>query len=423
MFLFRFVRMVPVLCMVAGSAWAVGDSAEEVARAWLRAQGLHENWNSSISTMATIGGSSFTIPRNCANSDFLRLREGAFSSAFRTMLREQIASVRMRMVGEQSVNRGTRTYSGERRFEVLRSLLRDWNELEKAPFVWRRKCVYDANGEEVAFSSIRNVENMTVLQTRFSGSVACLHAIRFFESLDREKRICEVAVVGLASPARQIEYASAFEQAVPMTRDRESTSLDGWLKASRIETLVGARSLVDQDGHLWALGFAPMIGGDECGARTMARFWASFAFGAQIDVEQCSLRGDGPEDDFYAMREVYDSRASVAGTSYPDGMVEYRRLNGMRHPCCTEDFDVIVCILKDGTAKFRERQFERDLEKQIGRDFSAGREKSLAVARKVVEKKLKTLSGPAAELKRKALLDFLEQLEHEARLNGNQERR
>ena len=163
MFLFRFVRMVPVLCMVAGSAWAVGDSAEEVARAWLRAQGLHENWNSSISTMATIGGSSFTIPRNCANSDFLRLREGAFSSAFRTMLREQIASVRMRMVGEQSVNRGTRTYSGERRFEVLRSLLRDWNELEKAPFVWRRKCVYDANGEEVAFSSIRNVENMTVL--------------------------------------------------------------------------------------------------------------------------------------------------------------------------------------------------------------------------------------------------------------------
>ena len=387
-------------------------AAQEQAEVWLKEHRMHVGWDTRKGQCATIGVSIFDCPRGLSDREFHYRRDRAYFSAYAKMAQEQLGLLRQHKIGEENVRSGV--LGGVDGIASLSNLfgdiMRPW-ESGVSRFVWRTKSLSDDDGNDCPPDG-RTLVVKSENSSRLDGAVQGLDRLRYFESWDRKGSIYEVAVAGIQIPSRSLQVMQDFVKGVSQESARGDMSIDEWLSAQDGATLVGVRSYCDKYGHAWVVGFAPVLGNDMQTARQRARFWAAFAFGSKVQVERRLVQG-GDLASFYGERLSLDAAESVVGESYPEDMVQYRRLQGRCVIAGRAPLDVVACILRSGTGEFRKTAFKGKVEKQVRDDFVAGRKKSLLGLREAIKRRMSLLTGPEDNHRRQALTEALEKLDRE----------
>ncbi len=401
-----------VVAAMAGDEGERRHDAQTQAEDWLEKQRLSVGWDWRKGRCATIGTSCFDCPGRLSDKEFFEKRDKAFFSAYAKMVQEQLGLLRKIKKSEENIQSGGlgRITSSTTIARVFGDIMRPW-ESDGPRFVWRIKSLSDDNGNDCEIDNrtlVVKSENRSALE----GAVQGLESLQYFESWDRKGAIYEVAVVGIQTPARSLQNMQAFVKGGLPERQRGNMSFDEWLASRDAMSLVGARSIRDKDGQVWVVGAAPVFSHDISEAKRRARFWAAFALGTNIKSERLIVQCTDFTS-FYGDRLSLDASESVCGESYPEGMIQYRRLPGRCVADGRKPADVVACILRSGTRDFQAVKFQKNVQRQVVDDFVAGRKKSLHGLREAIMRRMDELTGPENAHRRKGLAEALEKLDRE----------
>ena len=395
-----------------GASFVRHESVQRQAEIWLNGHGVHVGWDQQRGQCATIGVSSFDCPKELSDKEFYALREKTFFLAYVKMIEEQLGALRQHKIGEENVRSGMLdgTEAATPLSSIFKDIMRPW-ESEIFFFFWRTKSLSDDDGNDCPLNE-RLITVKSENASRLDGSVQGLGRLRYFESRDKKDALYEVAMAGIQVPSQSLKTMQDFVKGALEGEKMGNASFDDWLSSQGAATLAGVQSWRDKDGNVWVVGFAPILGDDLPKAKQRARFWAAFAFGARVQVEKLLVQGRDFSS-FYGDRQSLDASESVVGESYPEDMVQYRRLQGRCVAAGRRPVDVVACILRPGTRDFRATNFQRKVQGQVANDFIAGRKKSLYGLREAIMRRMETLTGPENAHRRKGLSEALEKLNQE----------
>lgn len=386
--------------------------AQTQAEEWLMQQGESVGWDWRKGRCATIGVSCFDCPDGLSDKEVFDRREKAFFSAYAKMAQEQFGLLQKSKKSEELVQSGNlgKNEGATSLSHLFGDIMRPW-EVEASRFLWRTKTLSDDSGNDCELDE-RTVVVKSENRSRLEGAVQGLERLGYFENWDRKESIYEVAVAGVQVPSQSLQNMQDFMKGASPESPRGDMTFDDWLASRGATTLVGAQNFRDKDGQIWVVGVAPVLGNDTSAAKQRARFWAAFALGANIQSEKRLVQCTDLTS-FYGDRFSLDASESVCGESYPEGMVQYRRLSGRYVAEGRKPVDAVVCILRSGTRDFRKTAFQGKVRGQVADDFIAGRKKSLYGLREAIMRRMETLTGPENAHRRKGLSEALEKLNRE----------